>query len=78
VEAAIAITDDCIGETDLTSAASRYMLGKIHLREGELRGALKYMRQALDIRQNIYGYHHLTVVEVLEDLAQAGPRLVSN
>ena len=50
MEAAIAITDDCIGETDLTSAESRYMLGQINAREGDLKSALKFMRQALDIR----------------------------
>ena len=77
VEAAIAITDDSIGETDLTSAESRYILGKIHLREGELQNALKYMRQALEIRQNIYGYHNLVVIEVLEEVLLRSKRFIS-
>lgn len=69
MEAAIAITDDCISETDLTAADSRYMLAKINLREGDLEGALKFMQQALEIRQNIYGFHHLAVIEIIEDLS---------
>eukprot|EP00327_Prymnesium_parvum_P014800 CAMPEP_0113272950 /NCGR_PEP_ID=MMETSP0008_2-20120614/23590_1 /TAXON_ID=97485 /ORGANISM="Prymnesium parvum" /LENGTH=915 /DNA_ID=CAMNT_0000122433 /DNA_START=28 /DNA_END=2775 /DNA_ORIENTATION=+ /assembly_acc=CAM_ASM_000153 len=69
VEAAIAITDDCITESDITAADSRYILAQINMREGNLEGALKYMKQALEIRQNIYGYHHLAVIEVLEDMA---------
>jgi tetratricopeptide (TPR) repeat protein len=69
VEDALAITEDCLAETDLTTAESVLILGKINLRQRHLALAEKYLRLALHMRRQIFGYSSLPTAEVLEDLA---------
>ena len=63
------IGEDALNDTDVSTAESVHILGKISMAERKLTDAKIYLGLALYLREKVYGTMAVPTAEVLEDLA---------
>lgn len=69
------IAEDALNDTDVSTAESVHILGKICVAEMKISDASTYFRLALHMREKIFGSVAVPTAEVLEDLALTVRRL---